>query len=94
MTPQHRLPVGGLWVNGGMANLYTKSGKPLTSQGSSLYSRSGKYTGGISGNRAYGAKGRHLASIVGNRVVHRSTDSASMSGAHAARANTAGSASA
>lgn len=74
-----------------MNSLYTKNGRPLQVSGSNVFSRSGKHVGHISGNKIYGPNGRYAGTIVGDRVVYRTTDSATVGSptAHAARAGTA-----
>ena len=79
-------------MNGGM-NLYTKNGRPLQVSGDSVYSRSGTYVGRISNGKVYDPSGRYAGTIVGDRVVYRGTDSATMSSATIS-ANRVGSASA
>ncbi len=63
-----------------MSSLYTKNGRPLQVSGNSVYSRSGKYVGRISSGKVYDPSGRYAGTIVGDRVVYRSTESASISG--------------
>ena len=82
-----------------VADLYTKAGQPLGRSGDRLYSRSGRYLGRIHRAKVYDAKGHYAGTIVGDRVVYRSTDSASVSSLSVAanqprlaRANAAGSA--
>lgn len=79
--------------------LYTKNGRPLQVSGNKVYSRSGKVVGRIKGNKVYGIDGRYVGTIVGDRLVYRSTNSASISSpfsaadrAGSARAKRAGSA--
>jgi hypothetical protein len=85
--------VGWLWVTGVMADLYTKNGRPLTRVGDDLFSRSGKHVGRINGNKVYAPNGRYAGTVDGDRVVYRSTDSATIGGSFAPTAG-AGSASA
>ena len=80
-------------------DLYTKNGNPLQVQGDKVYSRSGKIVGRIKGEKVYGTDGRYVGTIVNDRLVYRSTHSASISspfsaanGAGSARANRAGAA--
>lgn len=73
-----------------MASLYTKKGRSLQVSGSKVYSRSGKYVGQISNGKVYDKQGRYAGTVVGDRVVYRSTDSASRSGPSSS-ANRAGS---
>ena len=72
--------------------LHTKDGKPLQVSGTSVFSGSGKFVGRISGQKVFNSSGRYVGTIVGDRLVYRSTDSASVGSATAARANRAGSA--
>mgnify|MGYP004202196793 CR=1 FL=1 len=67
--------------------------------GETVYSRSGTVIGRIRGKKVYGTDGRYIGTITGDRLVYRSTDSASVSSpfsvanrAGSARANRAGSA--
>lgn len=80
-------------------NLYTKNGRPLQVSGNTVYSRSGKIVGRIKGKKVYGSDGRYVGTIVNDRLVYRSTDSAGISSpftaadrAGSAKANHAGSA--
>lgn len=73
-----------------MTSLYTKNGRPLQVSGSELYSRSGAYLGRIENGKVYDPHGRYAGTIDGDRVVYRSTDSASSSGPSTS-ANVAGS---
>jgi hypothetical protein len=80
-------------------DLYTKDGRPLQVSGETVYSRSGQPVGRIKGSKVFGTDGRYVGTIVGERLVYRSTDSASIgspfAAAHragSARANRAGSA--
>lgn len=91
-TAAHLRVVGDVWMNGGM-NLYTKNGRPLQVSGDSVYSRSGTYVGRIANGKVYDPSGRYAGTIVGDRVVYRGTDSATMSSVTIS-ANRVGSASA
>jgi hypothetical protein len=62
-----------------MGHLYTKNGRPLQTSGSDVYSRSGKHVGRIRGNKIYDPSGHYAGTIVGDRVVYRTTDSATIS---------------
>jgi hypothetical protein len=64
---------------GHMTDLYTKDGRPLRQRGDDLFSRSGEQVGRIRGNKVYGPDGRYAGTIDGDRVVYRSTDSATTS---------------
>lgn len=76
-----------------MASLYTKNGRPLQRRGDDVFSRSGKHVGRIRSNKVYGPDGRYAGTIDGDRVVYRSSDSASISSpfARSASAGTASS---
>jgi len=80
-------------------DLYTKNGKPLQVSGNTVYSKSGKVVGRIKNKKVYGTDGRYVGTIVNDRLVYRSTQSATISSsfsaanrAGTARANRAGSA--
>ena len=72
-------------------NLYTKNGRPLQVSGDKVYSRSGTVVGRIKQDRVFGTDGRYVGTIVGERLVYRSTHSAQASSFFSA-ANRAGSA--
>jgi hypothetical protein len=59
-------------------DLYTKNGSPLQVQGDKVYSRSGQIVGRINGEKVYGTDGRYVGTIVNERLVFRSTHSASI----------------
>jgi hypothetical protein len=61
-------------------SLYTKQGWPLQLFGDVVYSRSGKVVGRIQSNKVYGKDGRYVATIDGDRLVHRSMDGAIRAG--------------
>jgi len=80
-------------------DLYTKDGRPLQVSGETVYSRSGQPVGRIRENKVFGTDGRYVGTIVGDRLVYRSTDGASVGSPFAAasragstKANRAGSA--
>ena len=60
-------------------DLYTKNGRPLQVSGDKIYSRSGQVVGRIKGENVYSPDGRYVGTIVGDRLVYRSTHSASIS---------------
>jgi hypothetical protein len=76
-----------------MSQLYTKNGKPLQVSGDDIFDRSGRHVGRRRRDKVYGPDGRYAGTIVGDRVVYRSTDSATVSSSFACRAGS-GSASA
>lgn len=59
-----------------MADLYTKSGRPLRRSGDNLFARSGTQVARVRGDKAYGPDGSYVGTIVGDRLVYRSTNSA------------------
>ena len=59
--------------------MYTKNGKPLQVSGTTVYSRSGKVVGRIKGEKVFGTDGWYAGTIVGDRLVYRSTQSAALS---------------
>jgi hypothetical protein len=82
-----------------MSDLYTKNGKPLQVSGDNTFDRDGVQVGRRRGDKIYAPDGRYAGTIVGDRVVYRSTQSASRGSsfsprrrAGSARANRAGSA--
>lgn len=62
-----------------METLYTKNGWPLQRRGDDLFSRSGTHVGRFSEDKVYGPDGRYVGRLIGERVIYRSTDSASVS---------------
>lgn len=59
--------------------MYTKNGEVLQVSGDKVYSRSGTIVGRIKGKKVFGTDGRYVGTIVSDRLVYRSTDSASIS---------------
>ncbi len=64
--------------------LSTKNGRPLRVSGDKVYSRSGAAVGRIKGKKVFGPDGRYVGTISGDRLVYRSSDSASISSPFAA----------
>lgn len=62
-----------------MDDLYTRNGRPLQLTGDQLHSRSGHYLGHVRHGKAFDPTGRYCGTVIGNRVVYRSIDSASTS---------------
>lgn len=62
-----------------MSTLYTKNDRPLKRSGDNLFSRSGQHVARLRGSKAYGPDGRCVGTLVGTRLVYRSTDSAAIS---------------
>lgn len=59
-----------------MTDLYTKSGRLLQRIDNRLYSRSGRYLGQVERLKIYDPNGLYCGTIVGDRVVYRTIDSA------------------
>jgi len=57
-----------------------------------VYNPAGENFGQVSGDRVYDLRGRYRGTIVGDRLIHRSTDSAAVVSASMSTANQAGSA--
>lgn len=60
-------------------DLYTKNGRPLQLSGDQLFAQSGAYLGRLRNERVYDPSGRYAGTLVGNRIVYRATDSATIS---------------
>lgn len=67
-----------------MSGIYTKDARPLKRSGDNLYSRSGAHVARVRGKKAFGPDGRYVGTIVGSRLIYRSTDSAAVSSSFAA----------
>jgi hypothetical protein len=72
-----------------MASLYTKNGVPLSVRGSAVFNPSGDNFGYIRGDKVYGLDGSYRGTIIDDRLVYRSTDSATIGSARAASAGSA-----
>jgi hypothetical protein len=70
-----------------MSDLYTRNGKPLKVNGDDIFDASGQHVGRRRGDKVYGPDGVYAGTIVGDRVVYRSTDSAAISSPFAPRAS-------
>jgi hypothetical protein len=70
-------------------DLYTKRGLLLQRIDNLIYSRSGRYLGQVENQRVFDPNGRYCGTIVGDRVVYRTTDSAAVSTESAAAPHTA-----
>lgn len=78
-----------------MSQLYTNNGKPLAVSGDDILYRNGRHVGRCRGAQGLCPDGRYADTIVGDQVVHRSTDRATFApraGTGSARADRAGSA--
>lgn len=56
--------------------IYTKNGEPLSRSGDDLFDSSGKHVARLSGTKAFGPSGQYVGTLVDDRLVYRSTDSA------------------
>lgn len=59
-----------------MSDLFTKNGRPLRRSGDDLFAKSGSHVARLRGNYAFGPDGKYVGTIVGDRLVYRSTDRA------------------
>jgi hypothetical protein len=59
-----------------MDEFFTRSGRLLQRSGNQLYSRSGSYLGQLWNGKVFDPSGRYSGTIVGDRVVYRTIDSA------------------
>lgn len=69
-----------------MDRIYTKGGRPLSVSGDDLFARSGTHVARLRGGKAYGPGGRYVGTLVNDRLIYRSTDSASICAPFAPRA--------
>lgn len=69
-----------------MDDLYTRSGRLLQRLGNQLHSRTGRYLGQVHNGKVFDPDGRYCGTLVGDRVVYRTIDSAATSSASAAEA--------
>lgn len=69
-----------------MDDLYTKSGRLLQRVGDQLHSRSGRYLGRVENGKVFDPGGRYCGTLVGDRVVYRTIDSAAVGAASLAAA--------
>lgn len=68
-----------------MADIYTKSGRPLKAAGRDLFARSGQQVARLRQDRAFGPDGRYVGTLVGDRLVYRRTHSARINSPFAPR---------
>jgi hypothetical protein len=59
-----------------MDELFTRSGRLLQLSGNHVHSRSGRYLGLLQDGKVFDPAGRYCGTIVGDRVVYRTIDSA------------------
>jgi hypothetical protein len=62
-----------------MDHLYTRSGRVLQRFGADLFSRSGHYLGHLHNGKVFDSAGRYSGTVVGDRIVYRTIDSAATS---------------
>jgi len=67
-----------------MTELYTRSGRLLQLVGNHVHSRSGRYLGQLSNGKVFDPNGRYCGTLVGDRVVYRTIDSAAAAAASTA----------
>ena len=58
--------------------LYTKNGVPVRVREDKVFNPSGRQFGRIKGSKVCGSDGRYVGTVVGDRLVDRSTDSATV----------------
>ena len=63
-----------------MNQMHTKNGRPLRLSGDRVFGPSGRQIARIKGNKAFGPDGSYIGTVVGDRLIYRSTDSASLGG--------------
>jgi hypothetical protein len=73
-------------------SLHTKNGVPLVVEGHRVYNPDGENFGQVRGDRVYDLGGRYRGTIVSDRLIYRSTESATVVGSSAQAANRPGSA--
>jgi len=61
-----------------MDDLYTRGGRLLQLLGNNLHSRSGHYLGQVHNGKVFDRNGRYGGTLVGDRVVYRTVDSAAV----------------
>jgi hypothetical protein len=67
--------------------IYTKDGRPLKVSGQDLIARSGMHVARMRNGKAYGPDGHYVGTIVNDRLIYRSTNSATISSPVAPRAS-------
>lgn len=72
-----------------MNDLYTRSGRLLQLHGNRLHARSGRYLGQLRNGKVFDPTGRYCGTIVGDRIVYRTIDSAATMAASDVEACTA-----
>jgi hypothetical protein len=62
----------------------TKDGRPLRVSGDKVFGPSGRQVGRVRRDKVFGPDGRYIGTVVGHRLVYRSTQSASIGSPFAA----------
>jgi len=62
-----------------MTSIYTKNGRPLRRDGDDLYARSGTHVARLRGDQAFDPRGKYVGTLVGDQLIYRSTQSATVS---------------
>jgi hypothetical protein len=70
-----------------MDYLYTKNGRPLKRRGDDLFNSSGTHVGRIRREKVFDPSGRYAGTVVGERVIYRSTHNTSVGSPFAPRAS-------
>jgi hypothetical protein len=58
--------------------LYTKNGVPIKVNNQQVFNPSGHQFGRVKGTKVHGPDGRYIGTIVGDRLIYRSADSATI----------------
>lgn len=70
-----------------MADMYTLNGRPLKVDGDDIFSASGEHVARLRNGKAYSSNGDYVGTVVGDRLIYRSTESATISSPFAQRAS-------
>lgn len=60
--------------------IYTKDGRPLSVHGDRVFGSHGRQVAQLRNGKAFDSNGRYVGTLVGDRLIYRSTDSAVISG--------------
>jgi hypothetical protein len=55
--------------------IHTRDGEPLAHNGDDLFDASGRHVARLRGSKAFGPDGQYVGTLVGDRLVYRSTES-------------------
>jgi hypothetical protein len=61
-----------------VTTIYTKNGRPLSRHGDDLFARSGAHVARLRRDKAFDSSGKYVGTLVNDRLIYRSTDSASI----------------